>query len=112
MRSVRGTILLLAFSSALALSGCVGGSSDTGGGQSSNPAEDKERLKAFVLDKAPDNIPNKLDINFDGKVTLVGCKVEPAGPVAPNAHVKVTMYWRSDKKLDAGWNLFTHVLDG
>ncbi len=110
MRSFRGTNLVLVFSTALCLAGCVGGSSDTGA--SSNPAEDKERLKSYVLDKAPDAIPIKLDINFDGKLSLLGAKLEPAGPVAPNAHVKVTMYWRSDKKLDAGWNLFTHVLDG
>ena len=102
-RSVFLVFAAIACSSAV---GCVGGSTDT-----SSP-EDKERLKAYVLDKAPDPIPSKLDVNFDGKVTLMGCKVEPTGVIKPGGHVKVTMYWRSDKKLEDGWNLFTHVLDG
>jgi Carbohydrate family 9 binding domain-like len=109
MRNARAKSFVFALLTGIALTGCVGGSSDT---QSSSPAEDKARLKAYVLPKAPDQMPIKLNINFDGKVTLLGAKVEPSGVVRPGGHVKVTMYWRSDKKLDDGWNLFTHVLDG
>jgi hypothetical protein len=104
MRRTIGTFLFLALSGLL-VGGCVGGSNDTS-------KEDKERLKTYVLDKAPDDMPLKLGINFDGKVTLVGAKVEPTGVVKPGNRVKVTMYWRCDKKLDSGWNLFTHILDG
>jgi hypothetical protein len=103
MRRFLGQAVLAALAS-LAAAGCVGGSTDTS-------EQDKERLKAFVLDKAPDQMPNKLDINFDGKITLLGCKLEPAGVVRPGQKLKVTMYWKADKDLEDGWNLFTHVID-
>jgi hypothetical protein len=96
---------LFALTLALSSFGCVGGSTET-------TAEDKERLKAFVLDKAPDSVGTKQEINFDGKVTLLGYKIEPPGPVKPGGRAKITMYWRCDQKLGDGWNLFTHVLDG
>jgi hypothetical protein len=102
MRPSRSTLASIV---ALLLAGCVGGSTDTS-------AQDKERLKAQVIDKVPDDVPAKLNINFDGKVTLVGAKVSPEGVARPGTQVKITMYWRADKKVDAGWNLFTHVLDG
>lgn len=98
---MRSTLTLVA---TLLLTACVGGSSDT-------TKEDKERLKVFTLEKAPE-FPIKLDVNFDDKVTLLGAKVEPTGKVAPGQKVKVTMYWRSDKSPGDGWFLFTHVLDG
>jgi hypothetical protein len=87
------------------LIGCVGSSSK-------DVAKDKQRLQAFILEQAPNDVGNKLDIDFDGKVKLLGCKVEPNGVVRPGSQLKITLYWKSLKKLDAGWNLFTHVLDG
>lgn len=90
---------------ALVIGGCVGGSKET-------TEQDKERMKAYILDTAPANIQTKLDINYDGKVTLVGYSIDPRGTVPSGGRVKLTMYWRCDKKLDDGWNLFTHVLDG
>lgn len=89
---------------ALGALGCVGGSTDTS-------EKDKERLKSYVLDKAPENIPSKLGINFDNKLTLLGHKIEPTGVVKPGQKVKVTMYWKADKDVEDGWNLFTHVVD-
>ena len=100
-RTITSALLLAAF----AMTACVGGSNDTS-------KEDKERLKSFVLDKAPENMPVKLNINFDDKLTLLGYRIEPTGTVKPGQKVKVIMYWHSDSKLDDGWNLFTHVLDG
>jgi Carbohydrate family 9 binding domain-like len=98
-------VSLFALGSALVLPACVGGSSDVS-------KQEKERLKAYILDKVPPNIPIKLNVNYDNKVTLIGARVEPAGTLRPGQQVKVTMYWRSDKKLPDGWNLFTHILDG
>jgi hypothetical protein len=104
---MRGTIATAALVALMAASftGCVGGSKETS-------ERDKARLKAYVLDKAPANIPHTLNVNFENKVTLLGYKVEPEGVLKPGGQVKLTMYWRTDKKLDDGWNLFTHVLDG
>ena len=87
------------------LVGCVGSSEEVS-------QQDKQRLKAYILEQAPPNIPRKLDINFDDKVTLLGCRVEPKGSVKPGQRVKLTLYWKSRETLGAGWNLFTHVLDG
>lgn len=80
--------------------GCVGGK------QQASP-EDKEKLKAYILDALPADV-KKIDVNFENRVRLVGYKVEPenAGAGVP---VKITYYWRCDDNVDEGWQLFTHV---
>ena len=103
MRRALGKAMLFALASLWA-TGCVGGSTDTS-------EKDKERLKAYVLDKAPENIPSKVEIKFDDRVTLLGHKLEPAGMVKPGQKVKLTMYWKAEKDIEDGWNLFTHVID-
>jgi len=85
------------------LSACVGGSK----GLSS---EDKEKLKPYISDSEPADIPHKIDINFENKVHLIGYKVDPE-MARPNSDVKITYYWRCDDSLDDGWALFTHVTD-
>jgi hypothetical protein len=87
----------------VAASACVGGSK----GLSS---EDKERLKPYIADSEPADIPHKIDINFENKIHLVGYKVEPE-IAKPNSDIKITYYWRCDDTLDDGWALFTHVTD-
>src|SRR5258706_16140663 len=84
--------------------GCVGGSKGTS-------ASDLEKLKPYILDAVPSDIPNKIDLNFENKVHVVGYKIEPAGKAAPGSDVKITMYWRCDDKVDDGWSLFTPILD-
>ena len=81
------------------------------GFESSASGSDLERLKPYILDAVPADLPNKIDINYENKVHLVGYKVEPAGKAAPGDEIKVTLYWRADAKLDEGWSLFTHILD-
>ena len=88
-----------------ALSSCVGGS------KGSSSKENVEHLKPYILDAVPADIPNKIDINFENKIHLVGYRVEPAGKAPPGTDVKITMYWRTDEKLDDGWSLFTHIVD-
>jgi hypothetical protein len=86
--------------SALAAPACVGGKQQIS-------AEDRDRLKAQILDAVPADA-KKVDINFENKVRVVGYKVEPE--LAPaGTPVKVTYYWRCDDPLDEGWQLFTHV---
>lgn len=94
--------LLLASCLALVpvVAGCVGGKTQAS-------AEDKERLKAFILDAVPADA-KKIDVNFDNKVHLVGYSVTPE-LAGPGTSVKLTYYWRSDEALDDGWQLFTHV---
>ena len=73
-------------------------------------SDDKERLKAYISDSEPANIPHKVDINFENKVHLIGYKVDPE-VARPNTDIKVTWYWRCDDTLDDGWRLFTHIAD-
>jgi hypothetical protein len=71
-----------------------------------------EEITKYIVDKAPDGI-TPLNVNFGGKVTLLGAQIDPGLEVAAGKRVKLTMYWRADKALeDREWKLFTHVLDG
>jgi hypothetical protein len=84
-------------------SGCVGGSKGLS-------AEDKDKLKAYILDAPPADIPHKVDVNFENKIHLIGYKFDPE-TAAPGKDVKITYWWRCDDTLDEGWLLFTHTKD-
>ena len=104
MRRFQG-LLLVALSGLFAVSaaGCVGGSK----GLSS---EDKDKLKAYILDAPPADMQHKVDINFENKIHLIGYKFDPE-TAKPGQEVKITYYWRCDDPLDEGWLLFTHTKD-
>jgi hypothetical protein len=70
-----------------------------------------ERLKEFVLDAPPGDIGAHVDADFGGKLTLLGARVEPTVGLKPGTKVKFTLYWRAQQKLDAGFKLFTHIVD-
>ena len=55
-------------------------------------AEERERLKPYILDAVPSDV-NKLDINFENRIRIVGSKFEPS-IAKPGEEVKVTVYWR------------------
>ena len=77
------------------------------GGKQQISAEDKDRLKAYILEAVPPDA-KKVDINFENKVHVVGYKVVPE--LAPaGTKVTVTTYWRCDDPVEEGWQLFTHV---
>src|ERR1700681_1399847 len=99
MRRFQG-LLVVALSGLFAVSaaGCVGGSK----GLSS---EDKDKLKAYILDAPPADMQHKLDINFENKIHLIGYKFDPE-TAKPGQEVKITYYWRCDDPLDEGWLLF------
>jgi hypothetical protein len=82
--------------------GCVGGSK---GGLTS---EDKDRLKPYILEQAPADIPHKVDINFENKIHLIGYKFDPE-TAKPGTDVKLTYWWRCDDTVEEGWSLFTHL---
>ena len=82
--------------------GCVGGSKGLS-------ADEKEKLKAYVLDAPPANMPHPIDVNFENKVHLVGYKFDPE-TAKPGTAVKLTFWWRCDDTLDDGWALFGAVL--
>jgi hypothetical protein len=70
----------------------------------------KKKLKGFILDKEP-KIEKKLNVDFDGKVELIGYKFNTKQP-KPDKKVKLVLYWKPKQKLDEGTRLFTQVLDG
>jgi hypothetical protein len=103
MRLSYGLLAVVLAASSLGSAACVGGSKGLS-------AEDKEKLKAYVLDAPPANIPHKLDVNFENKVHLIGYKFEPE-TARPGQETKLTYYWRCDDTVDDGWLLFTHTKD-
>lgn len=101
-RSFLGVVLGLC----VALGGGVSSVACVGGKQQIS-AEDKERLKPYILDAVPADA-KKIDANFENRIHLAGYKLEPE--LAPaGTTVKITYYWRCDDPVEEGWQLFTHV---
>jgi len=67
-------------------------------------------IESHVLDSIPTDLPNPTFIDFEGKVRLIGYRVEPA-LAAPGSSMKLTLYWHAVSPLGPGWSLFSHVLD-
>lgn len=83
------------------LAACVGGSKLS--------AEEKERLKPYILEAAPSDVGQKTDINFENKVHIIGFKAEPE-VAKPGTDVKLTYFWRCEDPIEQGWQLFTHAV--
>lgn len=66
-------------------------------------------LAPYVLDGVPSNLPNRTFLDFEGKVHVIGYRVEPE-VATPGGRIKLTTYWQSVSPLRPGWSLFTHVL--
>jgi hypothetical protein len=71
--------------------------------------EDLASVESNILAALPEGV-TKVDINYEGKVTLVGYTLSPA-IAPPGTEVKVTYYWECKEKLDEGWMLFTHLVN-
>jgi hypothetical protein len=67
-------------------------------------------LAPYVLDEVPSDVPNPTFFDFEGKVHLVGWKVEPEGTIKEGEKFKLTLYWKSVARLSPGWRLFTHLV--
>ncbi len=53
----------------------------------------------------------KTDVDFDGKVRLVGYTVSPKLAVyPPGTKLTVTLVWRCEQQLEPGYGLFTHLV--
>ena len=74
--------------------------------QPANPA-----LESHVLESVPNDIEERTFFDFEGKVHLIGYKLEPKGVVGPGGRLKLTLYWQSVSPLSPGFKLFTHVID-
>jgi hypothetical protein len=67
--------------------------------------------RGLVVEALPAGLPIKLDVELGGAVELLGAKVEPSSGLRPGSRVELTLYWRKRSDVDAGFRLFTHVLD-
>jgi len=85
---------------ALALGGCVEK------GKSLSAAE-RDQLSQLVSTTATQPT-HPLDIDFEGKIKLVGYDLEPA-EVKAGQPFTVTWHWKVVRPLEAGWRIFTHL---
>ena len=89
--------------SLVVLAGCIG---DPPGLTKEQEAE----LAKYVSAAPPEGL-TKADVDFDGKVRLVGYAIAPKqAQYPPGTDVTVTLAWRCDAKLEAGYQLFTHLV--
>lgn len=94
---------------ALVLGGCARTGQKS---EAAEPAALDPALEGHVLDSVPSDIENRLFVDFEGKVHLIGYAVEPKTDATPGSRFKLTLYWRSVSPLGPEWSLFTHLLDG
>src|SRR5262245_41047364 len=72
--------------------------------------QQETQLAQYILAEAPADL-TKIDVDFGGKVHVVGYAVEPKqAAYPPGTNVKVTLVWRCDEGLSSGWQLFTHLV--
>lgn len=59
---------------------------------------------------APELEHRLVETIFDGKVKLLGYKVEPS-EVSPGESAHITLYWQAISKMDRDYTVFAHLLD-
>lgn len=62
------------------------------------------------LDQAPAKIV-KRDIDFGGKVKVLGYRVNGGGTLKAGRRVTVSVYWKAEQKLEPGYRLVAQLLD-
>lgn len=76
-----------------------------------SPSAAQHAALARLITTSPPPGITHLDVDFDGKVHLVGYLVTPSQAQYPaGTRVTVTLLWRSDQRLDGDWALFTHLI--
>ena len=102
-RALRLARPLLAAAAALAATAC----SD----RSPPLSQSQEAQLAAYMNVRPPRGMVPADVDFDGKVRLVGYVVSPRqAAYTPGSRVTVLLVWRCDQQVDHGWELFTHLV--
>jgi hypothetical protein len=92
------------------LAGMVSGASGCKGDAASLSAAQEAELARYIVSAPPEGLV-KADVDFDGKVRLVGYSVSPKqATYPPGTRVSVTLVWRCDGKVESGYKLFTHLV--
>lgn len=85
---------------AFAATGCVEKTNDL-------TTAERDQL-AQVVTTTPTHPAHPLDVDFEGKIKLVGYDLEPA-EVKAGEPFTVTWHWQVVRPLEDGWAIFTHV---
>lgn len=73
-------------------------------------AAEREQLRENISREAP-SPQHELDVNFENRVRLIGYDVDTE-TVTPGQAFTITWYWQAQRRLDGGWQIFTHLADG
>jgi hypothetical protein len=74
----------------------------------SRPTEDDVKIiKQNILEKAPE-MKFKVNADLEGKITYLGLDCDKA-IIQPGEPFKLTHYWKVQKALDEGWEIFVHL---
>lgn len=77
----------------------------------SNQLRDGEEDKNPITNALVDEIPaaaNKITVNFEDKIELVGWEIEPKEP-RPGSPADITLYWRALVDNPGTWKVFVHI---
>ncbi len=69
--------------------------------------EDKNPITSALIDALPE-AANKITINFEDKIELVGWQIEPKEPRA-GSPADITLYWRALTDNPGTWKVFVHI---
>lgn len=72
-------------------------------------AAEREQLRDNILREAP-SPQHTLDISFENRARLVGYDLDRE-TVVPGQPFTITWYWHAQRRLDDGWQIFTHLVD-
>lgn len=69
--------------------------------------ENKNPIESALIEKLPEGA-TAVDIDFEGKIKLVGWKLEPAQP-SPGAPLDIHLYWNALVDNPGTWKVFVHI---
>lgn len=82
-------------------------------GNNSGPSSREiDAVRARVASSTAPAPQNRLNVDFGGKVTLLGYDITPAiDSIRPGTRFTVKWYWQCNSTVGDGWKLFTHFDD-
>lgn len=105
----KAVLVFLASALAIAVAACVEQAPEL-------TAAEREQLRENILSEAP-SPTHELDVSFENRVRLIGYDLDTgtgaqgAETVTPGTPFTITWYWHAQRRLDSGWQLFTHLAD-
>jgi 4-amino-4-deoxy-L-arabinose transferase-like glycosyltransferase len=79
-------------------------------GPDADPATNRLFLGQIRLDTPPGSVPNGVNVNFGGKLKLLGYEVSNRS-LTPAAATTITLYWRGLERLDTDYVISIQVID-